>query len=108
MTRTHTTTPYAREQRIFFAALSLLLIFFGAYVYLVSASIVNVIVRKEINQEITRINSHIGDLEAAYITAQQRVAEESIGEFGFATAPQKKVYIARTSPNVVLVFNDES
>jgi len=95
------TTPYAREQRVFFAALSLLLILFGTYIYLVSASIVHVIVRKEIDREIAHLNSRIGDLESAYIAAHERLTEEAVAAHGFV-AISEKVYVEKAPTNLVL------
>ena len=106
MTRTNT-TPYCTERRIFFAALSLLLILFGAYVYFVSASIVHVIARKEIDREIAQVNSRIGDLESAYIVAQQAITEDTISEYGFASVSASKVYIERAPTNLVLLTHNE-
>lgn len=100
MTKTNT-TPYARQQRAFFGALSLLLILFAAYIYFISAAIVHVIVRKEVDREIAELNSKIGDLEAAYITAQSKIDEETIGRFGFAPA-EDAVYVRRASTDLAL------
>ena len=100
MTRTNT-TPYAQQQRIFFAALSLLLILFAAYIYFISAAIVHVIVRKEIDRELTELSSKVGDLEAAYIASQSKIDEETIGRFGFAPASDA-VYVRRAATDLAL------
>jgi hypothetical protein len=106
MTRT-ATNPYAQKQRLFFAALSLLLILFASYVYFVSAAIVHVIVRKEVDREITALNSRIGDLEASYIEAHGRLDEEAISAFGFKPV-RTAVYVRRAPTDLVLAARDES
>lgn len=107
MTR-KTTTPYCRERRIFFAAFSLLLILFCAYIYFVSASIVHVIVRKEIDREAAYLSSRIGDLETAYIAAQQAIDDRTVSARGFNLAQTGTVYVRQVDTNPVLVLNDES
>jgi hypothetical protein len=99
-----TTTPYFHQQRLFFAVLSLFLILFGLYVYFISASVVHVIARKEVDGEIARVNSHVSDLEAQYMAAKQAVAPETIAEYGFVPASQK-VYIVKAPGNVALLTN---
>lgn len=101
MTRTNT-TPYHTEQRVFFGALSLFFILFGLYVYFVSAAVVHVIARKEIDREIAHVNSRIGDLESAYITAKQSIAPETIGQYGFVASPSQKIYVQKAPGNLVL------
>lgn len=107
MTRTNT-TPYAHERRLFFAALSLLLILFSAYIYFVSASIVHVIVRKEVDREIAHVSSRIGELESAYIAAKQSITEENLTAYGFVSGEHEKIYVQKAPTNLVLVINDES
>ena len=106
---THTnTTPYRRERRFFFAALALFFILFGLYIYFVSASVVHVIARKEIDREIMQMNSHIGELESTYITAKQAITEDTIGQYGFVPAPTQKIYVQRTPVNLVLATHNEN
>lgn len=93
---------------MFFAALSLLLILFSAYVYFVSASIVHVIVRKEIDREAAYLSSRIGDLETAYIAAQQAIDNDTASARGFDFTQARAVYVRQIDTNPVLVLNDES
>lgn len=108
MTRAHITTPYYKKQRLFFVALSLFFILFGLYVYFVSASIVHVVARKEVDREIARVSSHVGDLESAYIAAKQAIAPDSIGRHGFVTAPAPKIYVWKAPASLVLVTHNEN
>lgn len=107
MTRANT-TPYRTERRFFFAALSLFFILFGLYIYFVSASVVQVIARKEVDREIAHMNSHVGALESTYITAKQAISENTIGQYGFVFAPVQKIYVQKAPVNLVFVTHDEN
>ncbi len=102
MTRINT-TPCHTEQRFFFATLSFFLILFGLYIYFISASVVHVIARKEVDQAIIRVNSHIGELESTYITAKQAIAPETIAAYGFVSASTSKIYVQKAPSNLVLL-----
>ena len=102
MTRRNT-TPYHREQRLFFGAVSVLFILFVLYVYFISASVVHVIARKEVDREIAHVASAIGDLEFAYITAKHAITPERLAQYGFLSAPSQKIYIEKAPTNLVLL-----
>ncbi len=94
---------------MFFAALTLLLAMFGAYIYFVSASIVHVIARKEVDRDIAHLHSRIGELESAFIAANQAITEETVTAYGFvADDGSEKVFVRKTPSNLVLVTHDES
>ena len=105
MTRKRT-TPYCTERKLFFGALSLLLTVFASYVYFVSASIVHVVVRKEINHETTEMSSYVSELESTYISSKRSVDIVLAREYGF-TDVTEKIYIDRTPASLVLSRNDE-
>ncbi len=107
MTRTNT-TPYRKEQRLFFSALSLFILLFSLYIYFISAAVVHVVARKEIDRELAQVNSHIGDMESTFISVKQAITPETIGQYGFTNAAQKKVYVAKAPANLVLVTHDEN
>lgn len=75
------------------------------YVYFVSASVVHVIARKEVDREIAHVNSRISDLESTYINAKQAIAPGTISQYGFVVAP-KEVYIVKAPENLVLLTHD--
>ena len=99
-------TLYARERKLFFVALSMLLGLFATYVYFISASVVHVIVRKEIDTEIADVSSRISDLESAFIAAKDSITEETVLAHGFSTAPVEKIYITKVPSSLVLVSNN--
>lgn len=106
MTR-KTTTPYEREKKIVYAMLMLFLALLCAYMYFVSASVVNVIVRKEIDQEIASVGTHISDLETRYIMAKRELNEEHIARHGFTQVAPEKIYITKVPTSLVLVSQNE-
>lgn len=82
-----------------FAALALLFSLFAAYVYCVSASVVHVVIRKEINTEIAQLNSDISTLESKYIARQHAVSREIARREGFVSATNK-VFLDRTDTSL--------
>ncbi len=98
------TTAYAmyyREHIVLVTLTSVLLLLFAAYVYFVSASIVHVVIRQEIQQEITAVSSEISDLETHYIALQHSVSKDIATQNGFVAASDK-IYIDRSPTNLVL------
>ena len=65
-----------RQRMYFVFVVSVLLAMFGACVYFVSDSVVHVVVRKEINQEIGQPPSEISALETDYIYAQHALSSD--------------------------------
>ncbi len=106
MTTNTKTTPYARKRNVFFVLLTILFIFVAGYMYFVSASIVHVIVRKEINREMSDVSSQISELESRYIAAKHAIDDEKIATLGFTRSPEK-IYITRTPTNLVLASQNE-
>ncbi len=73
----------------------------GLYMYFLSASVVHVVIRKEVNQDIVKLNSEIAELEAEYIFAQHRVSNRIATLEGYQEV-DAKVFIDRTQPSLVL------
>lgn len=88
------------EQRICIALAVVLLGLFAAYIYLISASIVHVVIRTELNQEIQEVSSEISLLESEYISAQHNVSE-SIASLQGYTENSNKIFIDRSAPSFV-------
>lgn len=74
---------------------------FALYIYFLSASVVHVVMRTEINQEVTKISSEISELEGRYIEAQHRVSSDIASLQGYTQA-NAKVFIDRTPSSLVL------
>lgn len=95
MTRTHTQV-YQQERRFFYAALMCLLASIAGYMYFVSASVVHVVVRKEVDQEIASLVSSVSQLESQYIEAQHLVSNDIATQHGFQHITDP-VYVNRAS-----------
>lgn len=89
------------EKNICIVLAVVLVALFAAYVYLVSASIVHVVIRTELNQEIQKVSSEISIMEGSYIAAQHKVSA-SIATLQGYTENSQKIFIDRSAPAFVL------
>ena len=89
---------YGQNERIFWALVTIVAVSFGAYIYFLNLSITNVVLREEMRYEIASINSHIGDLEATYITKKNTIDAHYAQSLGFEPVV-KKHYAARPGSN---------
>ena len=106
MSRIKTATIHQKEKYWFFAASFLLVLSFIAYMYFVSASVVHVVMRKEIDVEINTLSSKISQLEAEYIEAQHTVSTNIATLQGYV-ANDAKIFIDRTQASLVLLQNTD-
>ncbi len=97
-------TPYERERRYFYAALALVVMMVALYVYFLSASVVHVVMRKEIDKEIAAKGSYVSKLEAEYIEAQHAMSEEIATLQGYVEA-REKIFIEPDDTSVALSRN---
>lgn len=105
---THTrTTPYCIERNVFFMTLAVFALCFGLYVYFVSASVVHVIVHKEVDREIATLNSHISELETQYLVAKENITLTDAYARGFTKQSAKVVYVTKRPTGLVRASNDE-
>ena len=79
----------------------------GLYIYFLSVSIVHVVIRQEVNQNIKEVNTKIASLESSYIEAQHRLSSNVATLEGYSRAVGK-VYINRKASSLVLntAFNE--
>lgn len=94
------TTTYKDESRLFFVALSCLMLSVCTYMYFVSASISHVVMRKEIDREMNEKATMVSDLESRYIEMQHSVSSDIATLRGFAIA-DKKVFIDTSADTLV-------
>ncbi len=92
---------YASERTALMAAGALFMVAFALYVYFLSASIVNVVMRQEIDLEIRAVNASLADLESRYIVARGAITEASAQERGFLKGASK-TYVSKNPENLVL------
>jgi hypothetical protein len=69
--------------------------------YFVSASVVHVVMRKEIDREIAEKSSEISALEAHFIEAQHSVSKDIATLHGFEVATEK-IFIDKTESTLSL------
>lgn len=89
------------EKRLFLGLLGLFVGLVGLYMYLVSATVMHVVLQTELKQEAKHVTSEISMLENKLILAQHKVSADIASMQGF-TAVSKKVYIDRTPDSLVL------
>lgn len=71
------------EKKAFTALITMIFILLGFYGYFISKSIVNVIVREEINNDIVVVNSILSELEFEYIAHKNTINKEFANRAGF-------------------------
>jgi uncharacterized membrane-anchored protein YitT (DUF2179 family) len=89
------------EKILGFSLCALCILLSTLYMYFVSASVVHVVMRKELDQEIARISSEISILENDYIKAQHKVSSDIASLQGYKKTAQK-IFIDRSSDSLVL------
>lgn len=92
------------EKRIFLLVATIGIFMFGLYIYFVSASVVHVVIRTEINQEIKKVSSEISLLEGRLITAQHKISSDIASLQGYIDTSDK-IFIDRVKPVFVLSSN---
>lgn len=90
-----------REKAIFMVLSALCILLASLYMYFVSASVVHVVMRTEIDQEITKISSDISELEGQYIEAQHRVSSDIASLQGYRKTAEK-IFLDRNEDSLVL------
>lgn len=84
------------EKRAFFLLVFVILTLISFYIYFISKSIINVIVREEISKDAVAVSSKIGELEFKYITHKNAINKEFAKQAGFEDIAEKK-FVARKS-----------
>lgn len=105
MTRTKKNS-IQKEKIIFVSLFGVLVALVFAYMYLLSATVLHVVMRTEYNQEMRSIKSDISELESAYILAQHKVSADIASLQGYTVA-NDKVFIDRTPASLVLSSNSD-
>lgn len=71
------------------------------YVYFLSASVVHVVMRKEVDKELTTLGSTLSELETEFIAVQHAVSADIASLRGYKVA-EHKVFIDRSDTTLVL------
>ena len=94
-------------KRVFSVLLSLLFIFAMLYVYFISSSIVNILVREDTEQDIAEISSQISGLEARYLELKNEITIEYAYAKGFHDVADKQFTARASLAGRGLSFNDQ-
>lgn len=89
-------TTIALQKRIFWSIIVVILFLFSLYGYFVSKSIINVLLREEVEQEILATNSNISEFEFAYLNKKDTVNLSFAYAQGFKDIRSKE-FVARKS-----------
>ena len=89
------------DKRAFMVLSFVTILLFTLYIYFISASIVHVVMRTEINQDTREIASEISTLESKYIAVQHKVSSDVATLNGYQKAPHK-IFIDRTEDTLAL------
>ncbi len=95
------------QKRIAFALISAALLLFGLYIYLLSASVMHVVVRTEINHQVREMTSQISLLESEFIAAQHAVSQNIAYLEGYERV-HEKVFVDRSAPSLVLNTEEQT
>ena len=72
----------------------------GLYIYLLSSTVIHVVMQKEISRELQDLNSEVAALEATYIEKQHSMSNEIATLQGFVTVTEK-VFIDKGESSLV-------
>ena len=72
----------------------------GLYFYFLSSSVVHVVMNREAEEKMHRINSEIASLEATYMEKQHAISIEVARRHGYVAAG-KKIFLDRSDTSVV-------
>lgn len=89
------------EHYLLAGSVALLFVLIAFYIYFLSATVVQVVMHKEIQQEISEQHSVISSLEAKYIALQHDVSDTIASLDGFVVT-EDKIFIDRSQSVLVL------
>ncbi len=99
------TQSHVLERRLALSLITLCVSLFAAYIYFLSASVMHVVVRTEVDQTARELRSKISVLEGEFIAAQHAVSQNIAHLEGYERV-NAKIFVDRAAPSLVL--NTES
>ncbi len=90
-----------RERKYLIVGCGALLFLFVTYMYVVSSTVLQVVAREQIADQIVALESEIGQLESSYMTAQHEISKDIAFQNGFVPA-DNKFFITDTNTAVAL------
>lgn len=83
-------------RKAFWGLLFVLIALISLYLYFISALIVNVVIREEVEIEIAETNSLIGELESQYVNQRNNIDLAYAQSIGFVLVKDKQ-FVTRTT-----------
>ncbi len=77
-------------------------IVFFAYVYFVSVSVADVVMRKEVDAQITEISTTISQLESEYIEMQHSLSNDIASQKGYVVV-DSKVFLDKSKQDTLVL-----
>ena len=108
MHRRSITAVLSLKKRIFWilvVSIASLIILYG---YFVSYSIINVVLREEVEQELTRVTTRISDLEFQYLSKKSSINLALAHSLGFQNISQKQFVSRQSLLSQRLTLGEES
>lgn len=102
-----TTIAQMPVSRIFWSLIIFILILVGLYSYFVSKSIVNIIVRKDIEQELLAVGSRLSSLEFEYLSKKEAINLDLAYTLGFSDVKDKNFVTRKSLLGKRLTLNNE-
>lgn len=99
-----TAVLYGEERLLVTLSGMLLLLAFTLYMYFLSASVLNVVMRQEIDAEIHTTQTHISEMESRYIIAKTNITPDVALAHGLLKSDQK-TFITKTKANLAFGGN---
>lgn len=100
-TKVSTTKIINLEVTLVYGLSMLLIVLVGMYMYFLSASIMHVVMRAEVEQKISVVQSELSSLETELMLAHHRVSSDIATLEGYVK-PTKKHFIDRGEQSLVL------
>lgn len=94
------------ECKLFWLFSTLIVIFIGLYIYFVSSSIVNVVLREEIEVEVQEAHTRLSELETHYLSLKDGIDYELALSIGFTNVTDKQ-FVTRKTLSVGSITNRE-
>jgi hypothetical protein len=107
MLRNITAAIKGSEKQLFTALFSILVVLLTLYGYFISMSIIDVLVREEIEQEMVALSSVLSDLEFEYITQQEHIDATLADQFGLVKIDEKHFVTRRSVLSQMITLRDE-
>ena len=95
----HAAQVHSFERHAFMSTLVIVVLLSGLYIFLISASIFNVVARAETEQSIINLHSQIGELESDYLLRKNTITLILAYDLGF-TDINEKTFVVRKSLSI--------